>query len=567
MQIEQKIQKWKSSDLPKDLKEELDAMSREELYDAFYTDLEFGTAGIRGVLGPGCNRLNIYVVRKATTGFAKYILEHVENARERGVVISHDNRLHSREFTLETAKVFASFGIKAYIFDDLRPTPELSFAVRKMHAAGGVMITASHNPKQYNGYKVYDEEGCQLTPSKIKPLVEAIASLGSEIDIEYGDFEPKGEIITLDKEVDDDFVKHCLDIQIHPELEKDDFKIVFSPQHGCSLERAREIFDKLGYNVTYVKEQCIHDPLFSKTKSPNPECPEAFELAFEYAKKVNADLILTTDPDADRIGIAFKNKKGEYELYTGNQTGALLINYVIGQRRQMGLLKDNSVIFDTVVTSSLGKKVAKYYGVDTISLLTGFKFIGDKIHEFEVSHEKHFEFGYEESYGYLIAPFVRDKDSLQAIVMVSEMVNFFLKQGKTLDVVLDEIMSKVGYYDDKQHSIYFEGANGKETMNNILDTLRNKPIKELIGIKTVKYEDYQSRVAYDINGKELYKIDLPVTNLVKFYFEDGSTVAIRPSGTEPKCKFYFGVVSKSKNELVGKNEKMFAELKKYVGIK
>ena len=307
--------------------------------------------------------------------------------------------------------------------------------------------------------------------------------------------------------------------------------------------------------------------MFSKTKSPNPESPEAFELAFEYAKKVNADLILTTDPDADRIGIAFKNQKGEYELYTGNQTGALLINYVIGQRRELGLLKDNSVIFDTVVTSSLGKRVAKYYGVDTISVLTGFKFIGDQIHKYEMNQEKHFEFGYEESYGYLIAPFVRDKDSLQAIVMVSEMVNFFLKQGKTLDVVLDEIMKKVGYYDDHLECIYFEGANGKETMKNILDKLRKEPIKELAGIKVEKYEDYLALKAYDSNGNTLNTIDLPVTNLMKFYFEDGSTVAIRPSGTEPKCKFYFGAVSKTRKENEGKNAKMFASLKAYLNLK
>ena len=312
MSVEQKYQKWINSDLPDYLRKQLESMNQEEIYDAFYTNLEFGTAGIRGILGPGTNRLNIYVVRKATIGFSKYLIENVDDAKTRGVVIAHDNRNHSREFTLEIAKVFSSYGIKVYIFDDLRPTPELSFAVRKVNAAGGVMITASHNPKEYNGYKVYDEEGCQLTPSKIKPLLDIISSLGEEIDLTYGNDPIPGEIVTLNDDIDVDYVNHVLSIQINPDLEKDNFKIVFSPQHGTSLERARDLFEKLGYDVTYVKEQCSHDPNFSNTPSPNPEMKEAFELSLEYAKKVNADLVLCTDPDGDRIGIAFKNKEGKY---------------------------------------------------------------------------------------------------------------------------------------------------------------------------------------------------------------------------------------------------------------
>ena len=566
MKVEQKYQKWLNSSLPDDLRKQLSEMNEKEIHDAFYTDLEFGTAGLRGVLGPGSNRLNIYVVRKASVGFAKYLLGHVENAKERGVVIAHDNRLYSREFTLEIAKVFASFGITCFIFDDLRPTPELSFTVRKLKAAGGVMITASHNPKEYNGYKVYDEEGCQLTPEKIAPLVDIISSLGDEIDITYGDSEEKGKIVTLDEEVDQDYVNHVLSIQVNKDLEKDNFKIVFSPQHGTSLERAREIFDILDYDVTYVKEQCSHDPHFSNTSSPNPELKEAFDLSLEYAKKVDADLILNTDPDADRIGIVFKDKNGEYQLYTGNQTGALLINYILNQRRIKGLLKSNSVIFDTVVTSSLGQKIAKYYGVETESVLTGFKFIGDKIRQYELSEEKHFEFGYEESYGYLIAPFVRDKDSLQAIVLICEMTNYYLKQGKTLDVVLDDIMKIVDYHDDKLYSIFFPGKNGKDTMNNILDSLRKNPIKKILNSKLVKYDDYSVSSSFNTKGKVIKTFNLPKTNLLKFYFEDGSTIAIRPSGTEPKCKFYFGAVSKTKKENDGKNDRMFNELKQILKI-
>ena len=566
MSVEKKYQKWLNSSLPTDLREQLQSMDEKEIHDAFYTDLEFGTAGIRGVLGPGSNRLNIYVIRKASVGFAKYLLTHVKDAKTKGVVISHDNRLYSREFTLETAKVFSSFGIKSYIFDDLRPTPELSYAVRKLQCAGGVMITASHNPKEYNGYKVYDEEGCQLTPEKICPLVEIIASLGDEIDVAYGNEEVKGEIITLDDSIDKSYVEEVLSIQLNKDLVKDDFKVVFTPQHGTSLERARDIFETLGYNVTYVKEQCTHDPLFSNTSSPNPELKEAFDLSLEYAKRVDADLVIATDPDADRLGIVFKDKEGEYQLYTGNQTGALLLYYILGQRRIKGLLKPNSIIFDTVVTSSLGQKIAKYYGVECESVLTGFKFIGDKVHQYELSLEKTFEFGYEESYGYLIAPFVRDKDSLQAIVMVCEMANYYLKQGKTLDVVLNDIMKIVGYHDDRLYSIFFPGKNGKEKMDSILDSLRKKPIKSLLNVKVVKYDDFKESKCFDLKGKVLKEYTLPKTNLLKFYFEDGSTIAIRPSGTEPKCKFYFGSVSQTKKENEGKIERMYQALKELLKI-
>lgn len=568
MSVEQRYQKWlNNKSLPEDLKKQLESMDQDQVYDAFYTDLEFGTAGLRGILGPGSNRLNVYVIRKATVGFAKYLIRNFKDAKERGVVISHDNRLYSREFTLECAKVFSSYGIKSFIFDDLRPTPELSFAIRKVHAIGGVMITASHNPKEYNGYKVYDEEGCQLVPSKIKPLVEIIANLGDEIGIKYGTDTP-AEIITLSKDVDQDFVNNALSVQINEDLDKSNFKIVFSPQHGASLERAKDIFDALKYDVTYVREQCVHDPLFSATGSPNPEVKAAFDLSMKYAEKVDADLILNTDPDGDRIGIAAKNKNGEYQLFTGNQTGALLLHYILMERRKKGILKSNSVIFDTVVTSSLGRRIAKFYGVQTESLLTGFKFIGDKIHQYEVSKEKHFEFGYEESYGYLVSPYARDKDSLQAIVIISEMVNYFLQQGKTLDVVLEDIMKYVGYFDNQLYSVYFSGANGKVRMNNILNGLRERPITSCLNSKLVKYEDYKVSTGYELASKETktYEITLPKTNLMKFYFEDGSTISIRPSGTEPKCKFYFESVGKNSKDLEGKTEKMYEELKNFLGI-
>lgn len=558
MTIKERFNKWKAYPLSEDLRKELEAYDEDQINDAFYCDLEFGTAGMRGVLGPGSNRLNIFIVRKATVGFAKYLLQTFSNAKEMGVVIAHDNRLYSREFTLESARVLSSFGIKTYIFDSLRPTPELSFAVRKAKACGGIMITASHNPKEYNGYKVYDETGCQLVPHKIKSLVEIIGSLGDELDVEIGNEEP-GEIITLGQEYDDDFVSHVESIQLNPELDKKDFKIVFSPQHGTSYVNAKKIFADLGYNVIDVVEQCNPDPLFSGTISPNPEEKSAYVKAIEYAVKNDADLILTTDPDADRVGIAFKNSLGEYELYTGNQTGSLIIDYIFSQRKAKGLLSSNGVMFNTIVTSSLGAKIANSYGVEVESLLTGFKFIGDKIHQYELSKEKTFEFGYEESYGYLVKPFARDKDALQALVIISEMVNYHRLKGFTLDQVMDRIQKEYGYHQDELYSIYFKGQSGLKVMKDLMQSLRTNPLKEVGEYKVVAYEDYLLQKRVDLKGNET-KIDLPTSDVLKFFFEDGSTLAIRPSGTEPKCKFYYGAVGKTKEEVISKPSSMHKTL-------
>ena len=363
-EIKLKYQKWLNADLPEDLKEQLKNLNEDEINDSFYRELEFGTGGMRGVMGPGSNRLNVYVIRKVSNAFAKFLESLDPNNKNKGVVISHDNRFHSRDFTLETAKMLSSFGFKVYIFDDLRPTPELSYAVRYTKACAGIMITASHNPKQYNGFKVYDEEGCQIVPDKIKPYLAIIQSMGDELDTEFGTCSPKGEIITLGKEVDDSYLEEVKSIQLNPNLPKDKIKMVFTPQHGTSLELAQKLFKDLGYDVTYVKEQCTHDPHFGATKSPNPEMPEAYDLARVYANKVNADIIMSTDPDADRCGIVCKTKNGDYRLFTGNETGAMLIDYVLGQRKQKGLLHKNGILFDTVVTSSFGKTVAESYGID-----------------------------------------------------------------------------------------------------------------------------------------------------------------------------------------------------------
>lgn len=565
MDINTKYERWLNDlTVSTEEKEILKSYNEEQISDAFYRDLEFGTAGIRGILGPGSNRMNNKIVGRATVGFAKYLLETYPNARTEGVCISHDNRLCSREFALVTARILNSFGIKAYLFDELRPTPELSYAVRYTGSCGGVMITASHNPKEYNGYKVYDETGCQLVPSRIKRLVEIIDNLGFELDVECG--KESAETIILDEKVDVDYREEVKNISINRDLSKDDIKIVFSPQHGTAYSNGMKLFEELGYkHIIPVVEQCSFDPLFSNTKSPNPENKEAYELSLEYAKKYNADLILTTDPDADRVGIAFLNSKGEYELYTGNQTGALIIEYVLSQRKAKGLLSNNGVLFHTIVTSSLGEKIAKSYGLTVETLLTGFKFIGDRIHHYEVNGGKTFEFGYEESYGYLVKPFVRDKDSLQALVIVSEMTNYYLQQGKRLDEVLREIQVRHGFHKDELYSIYFEGQSGGEKMKQIMNDNRANPFTEIGGLKVEAVEDYLLLKRSE-NGVETPITGLPASDVLKYYLEDGSTVAIRPSGTEPKCKFYYGAVGTTEEDVKDKPSFLHKAILKALGL-
>ena len=546
MTISEKYKRYLSEPtLSDEFREQLENMTDDEINDAFYCDLEFGTAGIRGVLGPGSNRLNVYVIRKATVGFARFLLQkYGSKAKTNGVVISHDNRLYSREFAIESARTLSSYGIKSYLFDDLRPTPELSYAVRKAKAVGGIMITASHNPKEYNGYKVYDKNGCQLIPSEIAGLVDIISKLGFELDVKRGRDPNPGQILMLDESYDEYYRRGVRMIQLNKDLDKTGFKIIFSPQHGTAYENGVKLFKHLKYDMIPVKEQCTFDPYFSNTKSPNPENPEAYELPLIYAKEHDADLILVTDPDADRIGIAFKDSKGEYQLYTGNQTGALLIEYILSQRQEKGILSKNGVIFNTIVTSSLGSKIAKGYDVQTESLLTGFKFIGSRIHYYSKTREKTFEFGYEESYGYLVSSFVRDKDSLQAMVIISEMVNYYRLQGKRLDQVMEDISKKYGYHADKLYSIFFKGKSGLEVMFDIMRRLHAEPLTEIAGKKVTVVEDYLYLSRTSQEGEE-YIENLPSTNAIKFYLEDGSWVAIRPSGTEPKCKFYYESVSGS----------------------
>ena len=539
--------RWLNSNQVDDqTKDVLKAMNQQEIDDAFFKDVEFGTAGMRGVLGPGTNRLNDFTVKKATVAFGLYLLEIFPNAKKQGVVISHDNRHMSREFTLLSARVLNDLGIKTYIFDSLRPTPELSFAVRYLKACGGIMITASHNPKQYNGYKVYDETGCQLVPDKIKRLLEIIAALPNELDVTYQMAKERGENIILDHKVDDEYVRLVESIAINKDLDKSNFKVVFTPNHGTSYVNSMRIFSDLGYHIYPVLSQIEPDPDFSGTLSPNPEDPRSFIEPIKLAKEINADLIVMTDPDGDRVGLGYLASDGTYQTLTGNQSAALLMDYIFSQKKAKGTLSKNGVMYNTIVTSSLGEQIATYYGVKTEQFLTGFKFIGNRIDYYEKQGSgPTFEFGYEESYGCLIAPFARDKDGCQAILMYCEMALFYFLSGLRLDQAWDHLSKRFGYHQDIAYSLEFFGSEGQAKMDNLMNILHNNPFITINGLKVVAVDDIEKSLHMDINGQQS-PINLPKSNVVKLILEDGSTVTVRPSGTEPKVKFYTGVTLKEK---------------------
>ena len=527
-------------------KAQLKAMNQQEIDDAFFKDVEFGTAGMRGVLGPGTNRLNDFTVKKATVAFGKYLLEIFPDAKKQGVVISHDNRHMSREFTLLSSQVLNDLGINTYIFDSLRPTPELSFAVRYLNACGGIMITASHNPKQYNGYKVYDETGCQLVPDKIKRLLEIIAELPNELDVDYEVEKARGKNVVLDNKVDDEYVRLVESIAINRDLDKSNFKVVFTPNHGTSYVNSMRIFSDLGYKIYPVMSQVDPDPDFSGTLSPNPEDARSFIEPIKLAKEIDADLIVMTDPDGDRVGLGYKATDGSYQTLTGNQSAALLMDYIFSQRKERGELSKDGVMYNTIVTSSIGKEVASFYGVKTEQFLTGFKFIGNRIDYYEkLGHGPKFEFGYEESYGCLIAPFARDKDGCQAILMYCEMALFYFLRGLRLDQAWDNLCKRFGYHQDIAYSLEFFGSEGQAKMDNLMNVLHNDPFIVINGLKVVAVDDIERSLHIEANGKQ-EPINLPKSNVVKLILEDGSTVIVRPSGTEPKVKFYTGVTLKEK---------------------
>ena len=540
-------------------------MTEAEKDDAFFKNIQFGTAGMRGILGPGTNRMNVYTIKKACVGFGLYLLKKFKAPQS--CAISHDNRYMSREFTLECAEILNKMGIDTYIFDSLRPTPELSYAVRYKKCSGGIMITASHNPKEDNGFKVYDEEGCQLVPSKIKGLIDIISTLDDELTLEIPEGKVHGTNHILEKEVDETYVELCKSVQINPDLDKKDFKIVYTPNHGTSYVNAMKVFKDCGYDVYPVLSQCNPDPAFSGTLTPNPENADAYIEPIKLAKSIDADLICMTDPDGDRVGLACKNRKGEYVLLTGNESAAILLDYIISEKLKKDEKLDNSVVYNTVVSSSLGAKICEHYGVRIESFLTGFKYIGDRIHHYETVGGPSFLFGYEESYGCLIKDFARDKDGIQAILLYCEMALFYKKQGITLDEAYANLAKTYGYYKSKLYNIYFKGSEGQAEMAKIMKELQDHPFKELDGNKVKVLENYFTLTKHDLDtGKTEDIPNLPLGDLIKFIFEDGSNISVRPSGTEPKCKFYVEMVDKDLESAEARCDRAYAALKKLLNI-
>ena len=517
-----------------------------QLEDCFYKNLEFGTGGMRGEIGPGTNRMNIYTVRKASEGLARYIESFGQKAKKRGVVIAYDSRHKSSEFAMEAAKTLATHGIQTYVFDELRPTPELSFAVRYLNAFSGIVITASHNPPEYNGYKVYGEDGGQLPPKEADEVIRFVNGVENELLVQVEDEQVlmgNGLIKIIGEEIDQAYTEKLKTISINPELSKEvEVKVVFTPLHGTANKPVRRGLEALGYqNVTVVKEQELPDPNFSTVQSPNPEEHAAFELAIKVGKEIDADLLVATDPDADRLGIAVKNEKGDYIVLTGNQTGGLLLHYLLSQKKEKGILPENGVVLKTIVTSEFGEAIAKSFALETVNTLTGFKFIGEKIKEYEKTGQYQFQFGYEESYGYLIGAFARDKDAVQAALLATEVCAYYKKQGLSLYEALMQLFEQYGYYREGLQSLTLKGKEGAEQIQNILAAFRNNPPQEMAGKKIVAIEDYKTseRIVTATGDKSV--ITLPKSNVLKYFLENGSWFCLRPSGTEPKVKFYFGV--------------------------
>ncbi|WP_027409823.1 phospho-sugar mutase [Anoxybacteroides tepidamans] len=523
------------------------------LEDCFYKNLEFGTGGMRGEIGPGTNRMNIYTVRKASEGLARYIESFGEEAKKQGVVIAYDSRHKSPEFAMEAAKTLATHGIQTYVFNELRPTPELSFAVRYLNAFSGIVVTASHNPPEYNGYKVYGRDGGQLPPDTADEVIRYVNGVENELEIEVEEemtLKQQGLIQIIGEEVDRAYIEKLKTISLNPQLSKEvDVKVVFTPLHGTANKPVRRALEALGYkHVKIVKEQELPDPNFSTVKSPNPEEHAAFERAIQLGKEIDADLLIATDPDADRLGIAVKNEDGEYVVLTGNQTGGLLLHYILSQKKEKGILPDNGVMLKTIVTSEFGHDIAASFGVDTVNTLTGFKFIGEKIKEYEQTGQYKFQFGYEESYGYLIGDFARDKDAIQAAVLAVEVCAFYKKQGMSLYEGLMQLFDQYGYYREGLQSLTLKGKEGAEQIQSLLAAFRKQPPIEMAGKKIVMIEDYKTSERVDTVTGEKTIITLPKSNVLKYVLEDGSWFCLRPSGTEPKAKVYFGVKGRSLTE-------------------
>lgn len=533
-----------------------------EIEERFYKYLDFGTGGLRGIIGAGTNRMNIYTVRRASQGLADFV--NSIGAADKGIVIAYDSRNMSPEFSLEAAKIFAGNGIKAYLFDELRPTPELSFAVRYLKAAAGIVVTASHNPKEYNGYKVYGEDGGQLPleeSNQVLGFMDKIEDITSVTFMEKDEAIEKGLLKIIGKEIDDAYIAMLKGLSVNPDLAKsigENFKIVYTPLHGAGNKPVRRVLDEIGFkNVLVVKEQELPDKEFSTVKSPNPEEKEAFTLAIELAKKENVDLIIGTDPDSDRVGVVARNKEGEYVTLTGNQTGCLLLEYILSQKKAKGNLPKNGFVVKTIVTTELSREIAKEYGIELIEVLTGFKFIGEQIKLLDENGNKKYLFGFEESYGYLAGTSVRDKDAVVASMLIAEMAAYYKSRNMSLYDGLMELLNKYGYTIEGIKSYTLKGKEGIDKIKSALNKMREDEITKFGTIEVAAVRDYQKGERFEIAAGKREAIDLPESDVLYYEMQDGkSWFCARPSGTEPKIKIYYGVTDKSMEAAKNKLEQI-----------
>ena len=571
MTYQENYQKWVDfADLPDYLRQDLENMDEKTKEDAFYTNLEFGTAGMRGLIGAGTNRINIYVVRQATEGLARLIESKGGNEKERGVAIAYDSRHFSPEFAFESAAVLAKHGIKSYVFESLRPTPELSFAVRHLNCFAGIMITASHNPAPFNGYKVYGEDGGQMPPHDADALTTYIRAIENPFAVEVADVEAEkasGLIEVIGEAVDAEYLKEVKDVNINPALIEEfgkDMKIVYTPLHGTGEMLARRALAQAGFDsVQVVEAQATPDPDFSTVKSPNPENQAAFALAEELGRQVGADVLVATDPDADRVGVEVLQKDGSYLNLSGNQIGAIMAKYILEAHKNAGTLPENAALCKSIVSTDLVTKIAESYGATMFNVLTGFKFIAEKIQEFEEKHNHTYMMGFEESFGYLIKPFVRDKDAIQAVLVVAELAAYYRSRGLTLADGIEEIYKEYGYYAEKTISVTLSGVDGAEQIKAIMAKFRNNAPKEWNGTAISVIEDFKAQTSTATDGT-VTALTTPPSDVLKYTLADGSWIAVRPSGTEPKIKFYIAVVSETNEESQAKITNIEAEINAFV---
>ena len=571
MTYQENYQKWVDfADLPDYLRRDLESMDEKTKEDAFYTNLEFGTAGMRGLIGAGTNRINIYVVRQATEGLARLIESKGGNEKERGVAIAYDSRHFSPEFAFESAAVLAKHGIKSYVFESLRPTPELSFAVRHLNCFAGIMITASHNPAPFNGYKVYGEDGGQMPPHDADALTTYIRAIDNPFAVEVADVETEkasGLIEVIGEAVDAEYLKEVKDVNINPALIEEfgkDMKIVYTPLHGTGEMLARRALAQAGFDsVQVVEAQATADPDFSTVKSPNPESQAAFALAEELGRQVGADVLVATDPDADRVGVEVLQKDGSYLNLSGNQIGAIMAKYILEAHKNAGTLPENAALCKSIVSTDLVTKIAESYGATMFNVLTGFKFIAEKIQEFEEKHNHTYMMGFEESFGYLIKPFVRDKDAIQAVLVVAELAAYYRSRGLTLADGIEEIYKEYGYYAEKTISVTLSGVDGAEQIKAIMAKFRENGPKEWNSTEITVVEDFKAQTSTAADGT-VTALTTPPSDVLKYTLADGSWIAVRPSGTEPKIKFYIAVVSESNEDSQAKIANIEDEINAFV---